>query len=95
MPEVLSKDEPQLVLYQVLRDKLDDGGSGLDDLELVVAPLEWYAEFQEDEVEDLNTQGCSLVPSGEDDKFQEEEPQVNQVELDQQEMSYVPIPMVV
>jgi hypothetical protein len=40
----------------------------------------------------LNIQECSLVPSiSEDEKFQEEEPHVNQVEIDQQGISSMPI----
>jgi hypothetical protein len=58
--------------------------------------FESHAEFQEDEGEDLNTQECSLVPPiSEDEKFQEEEPQVNQVEISQQEFSSLPITVVV
>jgi hypothetical protein len=44
----------------------------------------------------LNTQECSLVPPiSEDEKFQEEEPHVNQVEISQQEFSSLPITVVV
>jgi hypothetical protein len=44
----------------------------------------------------LNTQECSLVPPiSKDEKFQEEEPQVNQVEVSQQEASSFPITTVV
>jgi hypothetical protein len=83
--------QENLSCYQVPRDEQDDDDSYLNDQEPVVAPLESYAEFQEDEGEDLNAQECSLVPSiSDDEKFQEEEPQVNQVELDQQETSSLP-----
>jgi hypothetical protein len=64
--------------------------------EPIAAPVESYALFQEDEGEDLHTHDCSLVPLiSEDEKFQEEEPQVNQVEISQQEISYFPIPITV
>ena len=44
----------------------------------------------------LNTQECSLVPPiSEDENFQEEEPQVNQVEISQHEFSSLPIIVVV
>jgi hypothetical protein len=36
-----------------------------------------------------------VPPISDDENFQEEEPQVNQVEMDQQEISFVPIPVVV
>jgi hypothetical protein len=75
---LVTKDEPQLALYQVPRDEQHDGPSGLDNPEPIIAPFESNAEFQEDEGEDLNTQECSLVPLiSEDEKFQEKEPQVN------------------
>jgi len=68
----------------------------LNDQEPVVAPLESYVEFQEDKEEVLSVKECSVVPSiGDDEKFREEEPQVNQEELEQQETSFVPIPTVV
>jgi hypothetical protein len=64
----------------------------LDDPEPIATPIESQDEFQEDEGEDLNTQECSLVPPiSEDEKFQYEEPQVNQVEISQQEASSFPI----
>jgi hypothetical protein len=64
----------------------------LDDMEPIAASIESQFEFQEDEGEDLNTQECSLVPPiSEYEKLQEEEPQVNQVEISQQGISYVPI----
>jgi hypothetical protein len=69
MQEVLvTKDEPQLAPCQVPKDKQDNHGSGLDDLKPIATPFESNAEFQEDEDEYLNTQGCSLVPSMSDDK---------------------------
>jgi hypothetical protein len=40
----------------------------LNDHEPVVVPLESYAEFHEDEGEDLSVQECSLVHSSDDDK---------------------------
>jgi hypothetical protein len=44
----------------------------------------------------LNTQEYSLVPPiSEDEKFQEEEPHVNQVEINQQQFSSLPITIVV
>jgi hypothetical protein len=53
-------------------------------------------EFLEDEGEDFNTQECSLVPPiSEYEKFQEEEPHVNQVEINQQEFSSLPITIVI
>jgi hypothetical protein len=58
----------------------------------IAAPIESQAEFQEDEGEDVITLECSWVPPiSEDEKFQEEEPQVNQVEINQQGISSVPI----
>jgi hypothetical protein len=90
------KDEPQLAPYQVPRDEQEGYSPILDDPEPIVAPFESHVEFQEDEGEDLNTQECSLVPPiSEDEKFQEEEPQVNQVEISQQEFSSLPITVVV
>jgi hypothetical protein len=81
-----------------LREEHVDDDSSLDDPEPIVAPFESHAEFKEDEVEDLNTQECSLVPPisedknfQEDEKSQEEEPQVNQVEVNEQMISSVPI----
>jgi len=65
---LVTKDEPQPAPCQVPRDKQDNHGSGLDDPEPIAAPFESNAEFQEDEDEYLNTQGCSLVPSMSDDK---------------------------
>jgi hypothetical protein len=60
--------------------------------------LSHRAEFQEDEGEDVITLECSWVPPisederlQADEKFQEEEPQVNQVEINQQGISSVPI----
>jgi hypothetical protein len=68
----------------------------LDDQEPVVAPLEPYAMFHEDEGEDVNTQECSWVPSiSNDEKFQEEKSHVNQVEISQQKASSFPITTVV
>ena len=88
--------EPQLAPYQVPREEQEGDSPILDDLEPIVAPFESHAEFQEDEGEDLNTQECSLVPPiSEDEKFQVEEPQVNQVEINQQEFSSLPITIVV
>jgi hypothetical protein len=53
--------------------------------EPVVAPLESYAKFHEYEDQELRAQECSLVQSSNyDEKFQEEEPQVSYVDLDQQ-----------
>jgi hypothetical protein len=49
----------------------------LDDQELVVAKLESYAEFHEDEDEDSSFQVCSLVSSINDDEVWQEETQVN------------------
>jgi hypothetical protein len=89
------EEEEQLAPYQVPGDEQDDDGSSLDDQEPVVAPLESYAEFHEDEDEELSVQVCSLVHSSDDDKFQEEEPQVNYVEFNQQETSSLHIPAVV
>jgi hypothetical protein len=89
------EEEPQLAPYQVPGDEQDDDGSGLNDQEPVAAPLESYAEFHEDEGEELSVQECSLVHSSDDDKFQEEEPQVNHVEINQQETSSLHIPTVV
>jgi len=44
----------------------------------------------------LTVQECSLVPSiSDDEKFRDEEPQVNLVELDQQETSSTPLLVVV
>jgi hypothetical protein len=63
----LAAIEENLSCYQVPRDEQDDD-SGLNDQEPVAAPLESYAEFQEDEGEDLNAQECSLVPSISDDE---------------------------
>jgi hypothetical protein len=74
--------EPQLALYHVPRDEQEGYSPILDDPKPIAAPFESCVEFQEDEGEDLNTQECSLVPPiSEDEKFQEEEPQVNQVEI--------------
>jgi hypothetical protein len=67
----------------------------VNDQEPVVAPFESYVEFQEDEGEDLSVQECSLVHSNNDDNFQQEEPQVNHVEINQQETSSLHIPAVV
>jgi hypothetical protein len=85
-----------LALCQIPRDEQVDDSSGLDDQEIVVAPLEPHVEVHGNEGEDLNTQECSLVPpiSG-DEKFQEEEPQVNQPEISQQEASSFPFTIVV
>jgi hypothetical protein len=92
----VTKDEPQLAPSQVPRDEQDDGPLGLDDQEPKATPLEPYAKFHEDEGENLNTQECSSFPRiSDDEKFQEEEPQINQVEIGQQETSFVPIPVVV
>jgi hypothetical protein len=93
---LVTKDEPQFALCQVPRDGKGDGPSGLDDQEPVATRLEPYAEINGDEGEYLNTQECSFVPRiSDDEKFQEEEPQVNQVEMNQQEISSVPILVVV
>ena len=90
------EDKPQLALYQVPRDEQEGYSPILDDLEPIASPFESHAEFQEDEGEDLNTQECSLVPPiSEDEKFQEEEPHVNQVEINQHEFSSLPIIVVV
>jgi hypothetical protein len=93
---LVSKDEPQLTTCQVPRDKQDDLPSGLDYPEPIDSSFESHAEFQEDEGEDFNTLEYSLVPLiSEDEKFQEEEPQVNQVEISQHEIASFPIPVVV
>jgi hypothetical protein len=63
----------------------------LDAHEPVVAPLESYAEFHEDEDEELSFQVCSIN----DDKVWQEEPQVNYAEFNQQETSSLHIPTVV
>jgi hypothetical protein len=92
---LVSKDEQQLAPCQVPKDNKDDHGSGLDDLELIVAPFESYLEFLEDKGEYLNAQECSLIPPISVDKIFQEKPHVNQVEKSQQEASYVPITIVV
>jgi hypothetical protein len=80
--------QEKLLCYQALRDEHDDDGLGLIDQEPIAAPLDSYEEFQEDEGEYLDVHECSLVRSiSDDEKFQEEEPQVNYVELDYQETS--------
>ena len=92
---LVTKDEPQLAPCQVPKDKQDNHGSGLDDLKPIATPFESNAEFQEDEGEDAITLECSWVPpisedeSQEDEKFQEEEPRVNQVDISQQGISSV------
>jgi hypothetical protein len=87
--------EENLSCYQVPRDELYNDSS-LKDQEPVVAPLESYAEFHEDEGEDLNAQQCSLVPSmSDDEQFQEEEPQVHQVRMVQLKAPSMPILVVV
>jgi hypothetical protein len=84
--------EPQIAPYQVPRDEQEGDRWILDDLEPIIAPFESHAEFQEDEGDDLNTQECSLVPPiSEDENFSEEEPHFNQVEVNQQGISFVPI----
>jgi hypothetical protein len=51
-------------------------------MEQMPAPFESHAEFQEDEGEYVITLEYSRVPPiSEDTKFQEEEPHVNQVEI--------------
>jgi hypothetical protein len=86
------KDEPQLAPCQVLKDDQEGDSPILDDLEPIVAPFESHAEFQEDECEYVITLECSWVPPiTEDENFQEEEPHVNQVEINQQRISSVPI----
>ena len=40
---LITKDEPQLALYQVPRDEQGDNASSLDDHEPKAAPLESYA----------------------------------------------------
>jgi hypothetical protein len=65
----------------------------LNDQEPVAAPLESYVEFHEDQ--ELSAQVCSSVHSSDEDKFQEEEPQVNHVEFNQQETSSFHIPTMV
>jgi hypothetical protein len=67
----------------------------LNDKEPVSAPLESYAKFHEDGGETLSVQECSLVHSSDDDKFQEGEPQVNHVEINQQETSSLHIPAII
>jgi hypothetical protein len=90
------EDQPQLALYQVPRDEQEGYSPILDDLEPITALFESHAQFHEDEDEDLNTQECSLIPPiSEDEKFQEQEPHVNQVEISQQEFSSLPITVVV
>jgi hypothetical protein len=92
------EDESQLAPYQVPKDEQEGDSPILNEPEPIVAPFESHAEFQENEGEDLNTQECSLVPLfSEDENFQndEEEPQVNQVEISQQEISSLPITSVV
>jgi hypothetical protein len=51
---LVTEDELQLALCQVPGDEKDDVPLGLNDQELVVAPLESYGEFQEDEEEVLS-----------------------------------------
>ena len=85
--------EDNLSCYQIPRDE-QDNDLGLNDQEPIVAPLESYAEFHEDEGEELSVQESSLVHSSDDDKFQEEDPQVNHVEINQQETSSLHIPTV-
>jgi hypothetical protein len=96
MWEVLvTKDEPKLAPCQAPKDEQDYGPLGLDDQEPEAAPLEPYAKFHEDEGKDLNTQKCLWFPPISDDIKSQEEPRVNQVEISQQETSFVPIPIVV
>jgi len=86
------EDEPQLALYQVPKDEQEGDSPILDDLEPIVAPFESQAEFQEDEGEDVITLECSWIPPiSEDEKFQEDEPQVNHVEINQRGLSSMPI----
>jgi hypothetical protein len=46
-------------------------------------------------LEEWNVQVGLVIPSSDDDKIQEEEPQVNHVEIDQQETSSLHIPTMV
>jgi hypothetical protein len=63
----------------------------LDDPDPIATPIESQAKFQENESEDVITLECSWVPpSSEDENFQEET-QVNQVEINQQRISSMPI----
>jgi hypothetical protein len=52
--ERLATIEENLSCYQVPKDEQDGDGLGLDDQQPITAPLESYAEFHEDEGEDLN-----------------------------------------
>jgi hypothetical protein len=82
LQEKLAAIEENLSCCQISREEQVDNDSGSDDPEPIVAPFESQTEFKEDEGEYLNTQECSLVPPiREDEKFQEEESQVNQVEV--------------
>ena len=83
-----------LASYQVSSDKEDENNSCLDDHETIFAPLESYVDFHEDEYEESSAQLCSFVHSSDGDKFQEEEPQVNHVEISQQETSSFHIPTI-
>ena len=86
------EDEPQFAPCQAPKDEHEGDSPILDDLEPIATPIESQVEFQEDEGEDVITLECSWVPPiSEDGKFQEEEPQVNQLEINQQGISSVPI----
>jgi hypothetical protein len=82
--------EPQLASCQVPKDEHEGDSPILDDLEQIATPIESHAEFQEDEGEDGITLECSWVPPISkderlqvDENFQEEEPHVNQVEINE------------
>jgi hypothetical protein len=81
-----------LACDEVFSDEEDEDDSCLDDHEPVIAPLEPYAEFHEDEDEEPNLQVGSLIPSINDDKIQKEEQQISHAELNQQETLSLHIP---